>query len=203
MVYDLAQRAEYNKGLAKPYLKRERNKKDRSKVRKPWDYDGLKKDFLKNIDQIEKFCLIEIELINSDSFGPVIDDFYTQEHYDQDMHDYEKLLDAIRTINSRFDIKWTRKNIARQQRKGLRRDWESDGFENLELIIGAWERAGRLKRLSINPGGALVRVLVQALRYQGWDINEAGVARWLEQVKKISTKSRAISSAKREKTMGK
>ncbi|HQU11629.1 MAG TPA: hypothetical protein PLV07_08605, partial [Acidiphilium sp.] len=119
----------------------------------------------------------------------------------QEVEDFIKLKEAFIKIKPYY--KWQKYFVQLKERKGVRREWAGDGHWIFQYTKEIWARAGRTRPLSINPGGALVHVLVQALRYQGWDINEAGVTRWLEQQKKISTKSRAISSAKREKSMGK
>ncbi len=93
--------------------------------------------------------------------------------------------------------------IVGRAKKGRRRDWEAFGLIILEFIYYSWEKAGRVAPLPIDQSSPLVRVLVHALQYQGWDVTEAGVSKWLEGRRKKPKKSRAISSERGKKSMGK
>ena len=151
----------------------------------PPKYRGYTEDFefIKNIDKVKKYTEKRITRIRYEINDPEFKDSMIgdDEYYERDINEFEKLLNALETINARFDIRYIRKILQNRERKGRRRDWANSADHTLSYVRDVWARAGRTKPLSENHSGPLVHVLVQALQYQGYDVNEAGISKWLEE----------------------
>ncbi|WP_288039333.1 hypothetical protein [Acidiphilium sp.] len=120
--------------------------------------------------------------------------------FKKDQNDFDpfdkKLSDLLNSLQSiKTHMKSRRILLNHLHGKGLKRLWASNAELYLYHISLIWARAGRTKPLSENHSGPLVHVLVQALQYQGWDVNELAISKWLEERRKKTKKSRANSSS--------